>query len=224
MTLTLAGRSAALFPVVGALIGGFLGGIGLVLDRILPAGVVAALVIAAGALVTGGLHLDGVMDTADGVFGGKSPERRLAIMHDSRVGAFGVVAGVVILLGQFACLSELTGQARLLALIAAGTIGRWTMLIALALFPVARPTGAGATFHAGVTRGMALLGTLLAGTLALLAGPLGVLAMAAGLAIAVGVGRALTLRLGGLTGDTYGAIAIVIETAVLFIAVALDVR
>ena len=224
MTPTLAGRSAALFPVVGALIGAVLGGLGLVLDRMLPAGPVAALVIAAGALVTGGLHLDGVMDTADGVFGGKSPEQRLAILHDSRVGPFGVVAGVMILLGQFACLSELAGQARLLALIAAGTIGRWSMLMALALFPAARPTGAGATFHAGVTRGMALLGTLLTGALALLAGPLGLLPMAAGLAIAVGVGRALTLRLGGLTGDTYGAIAIVIETAVLFIAVALDAR
>jgi adenosylcobinamide-GDP ribazoletransferase len=224
MTPALAGRSAALFPVVGALSGAVLGGLGLGLDRMLPAGPVAVLVIAAGALLTGGLHLDGVMDTADGVFGGNSPEQRLAIMHDSRVGAFGVVAGVVVLLGQFACLSELTGQARLLALIAAGTIGRWTMLIALALFPAARPAGTGATFQSGVTRGMALLGTLLVGALALLAGPLGLLAMAAGLAIAVGVGRALTPRLGGLTGDSYGAIAIVIETAVLFIAVALDAR
>ncbi len=224
MTSTLAGRSAALFPVVGALIGAVLGGLGLVLDRVLPAGPVAALVIAAGALVTGGLHLDGVMDTADGVGGGTSPAQRLAIMHDSRVGAFGVVAGVMILLAQFACLSDLTGQARLTALVVAGTASRWTMLMALALFPAARTTGAGATFHAAVTRGMALLGTLLAGALALLAGPIGLLAMAACLAIAAGVGRALTLRLGGLTGDTYGAIAIVIETAVLFIAVALDVR
>jgi adenosylcobinamide-GDP ribazoletransferase len=224
MTPTLAGRSAALFPVVGALIGGFLGGFGLVLDRILPAGPVAALLIVAGSLVTGGLHLDGVMDTADGVWGGNSPAQRLSIMHDSRVGAFGVIAGVMVLLGQFACLDELTGQARLLALVVAGTVSRWTMLMVLALFPTARTTGAGATFHAGVTRGMALLGTLLAGALALLAGPLGLLAMAAGLAIAAGVGRALTLRLGGLTGDTYGAIAIVVETAMLFIAVVLDVR
>ena len=222
MTSILAGRSAALFPVVGALLGVLLGGIGLGLDLMLPAGPVAALLIAAGALVTGGLHLDGVMDTADGLFGGKSPEQRLAIMGDSRVGAFGVVAGGLVLLGQFACLSELTGQARWLALVVAGMTSRWTMLLALALFPAARETGSGATFRSGVTRGMVILGSAVAGCVALAAGPLGPIALAAGLAIVLGGGHLLSRRLGGLTGDTYGAIAVVTETVVLFVAVALS--
>jgi cobalamin 5'-phosphate synthase/cobalamin synthase len=220
MSSALITRSLALFPLIGALIGALLGGIGLWLDSILPAGPIAALLIAGGALITGGFHLDGLMDTADGLFGARSREQRLTIMRDSRVGAFGVIAGVIAILGQFACLSEITGHARLLALVVAATMSRWTMLMALTIFPAARTSGAGATFHAAATRAAGIAGTLFAVLVALVSGQFGVIALAFSAVAVLGCGQLLTRRLGGLTGDCYGAIAVVTETVVLFIAVA----
>ena len=220
---TLTERSLALFPLIGALIGALLGGLALGLDHILPAGPVAALLIAGGALLTGGLHVDGLMDTADGIFGGRSPEQRLMIMRDSRVGAFGVIAGGVALLGQFACLSELTGHARFIALVVAATMSRWAMLMALAIFPAARTSGVGATFHTAATRTAGIAGTLFVILLALVSGQLGMIALATSTIAVLGCGHLLTRQLGGLTGDSYGAIAVVTETAVLFLAVALAI-
>ncbi len=216
-----AGRAAVLFPAVGALIGLLLGGLGLALDRFLPPGPVAALLIAAAALVTGGLHLDGLMDTADGLAGGRSLARRLEIMRDSRVGAWGAIAGALAILGEFACLSELTGQTRLLALVAAAVSSRWAMLAAMATFPPARPDGLGAAFQSGVTPVVGLVGTLVAALFTFPAGLLGVVALAAAGAIVLVLGSWVTRRLGGLTGDCYGAVAVLAESAALFIAVAL---
>jgi adenosylcobinamide-GDP ribazoletransferase len=215
-----AGRAAALFPLVGALLGLLIGGIGLMLDRFLPHGPTAALLLAAGAILTGGLHLDGLMDTADGLAGGRSPERRLAIMRDSRVGAAGAIAGILAILTQFACLGELSGWNRLLALVAALSISRWAMLAALATYPPARPDGLGATFHAGATLPVAVVGTLLTVVVALLARPFGPFALAAAILTTLALGHALARRLGGLSGDCYGAVAVVTETAALAVAVA----
>ena len=216
-------RSLALFPLVGAGIGALLGGLGIALSQILPAGPIAALLIAAGALVSGGLHLDGLMDTADGLGGGRTPEQRLTIMRDSRVGAFGVITGGVALLGQFACLSELTGHARFTALVVAATMSRWAMLLALVIFPAARTSGAGATFHAAATRTAGIAGTLFVVLLAFVSGQLGAIALAASTVVVLGCGHLLARQLGGLTGDSYGAIAVVTETVVLFVAVALAI-
>lgn len=221
VTPAVAGRAAALFPLVGALVGALLGALGLALDRVLPAGPVAALLVAAAALLTGGLHLDGLMDTADGLAGARSPEQRLAIMRDSRVGAFGALAAVLALLAQFACLSALTGQSRFLALVAAAAASRWSVLLALAAFPAARSEGLGAWLRAGVGGASVVAGSLFAAPLAFVATPLGAIALILGGGVAAGLGRWLTRRLGGLTGDAYGAIAVVAETAVLFAAVAL---
>jgi adenosylcobinamide-GDP ribazoletransferase len=179
--------------------------------------------IAAGALVTGGLHLDGLMDTADGLCGDRTPEQRLTIMRDSRVGAFGAITGGVAILGQFACLSELTGHARFTALVVAAATSRWAMLLALVIFPAARTSGVGATFHAAATRTAGIAGTLFVILLALVSGRLGVIALVASTVAVLGCGHLLTRRLGGLTGDSYGAIAVVTETAVLFVAVALAI-
>jgi adenosylcobinamide-GDP ribazoletransferase len=220
---TLAARSLALFPLIGAVIGALLGALGVWLDQILPAGPVAALLFAGSVFLTGGLHLDGLMDTADGVFGGRSPEQRLTIMRDSRVGAFGVIAAGIAILGQFACLSELTGYARFTALVVAAAMSRWAMLIALAIFPAARTSGVGATFHAAATRTAGFAGTLCAVLLALASGRLGLIALAASTVAVLSCGHLLTRQLGGLNGDSYGAIAVVTETVVLFVAVALAI-
>ena len=224
MSPRLAERSLAFFPLIGAVIGALLGGLGIWLDQILPAGPVAALLIAGSALLTGGLHLDGLMDTADGVFGGRSPEQRLMIMRDSRVGAIGVIAAGVAILGQFACLSELTGYARFTALVVAATMSRWAMLMALTIFPAARTSGVGATFHAAATRTAGIAGTLFAVLIAIVSNQFGVIALAFSAVAVLGCGHLLARQLGGLTGDSYGAIAVITETAVLFVAVALAIQ
>jgi adenosylcobinamide-GDP ribazoletransferase len=189
------------------------------LGRWLPAGPIAALIIAAAAMITGGLHLDGLMDTADGL-AGRTAEQRLAIMRDSHVGAFGVIAAGVVVLGQFACLSELSGRDRLVALVLAFTLSRWAMLVALTLFPAATVSGLGAVFQSGAGKASGTAGTLLMLPFVLIAGLTGVVALGVAAIVLFGSGGMLTRRLGGLTGDTYGAIAVLTETATLFVAVA----
>jgi cobalamin 5'-phosphate synthase/cobalamin synthase len=222
--------SAAFFPLVGAALGALLGGLGLLVEPALPPGPAALLLLAAGALLTGGLHLDGLMDTADGVFGGRTRERRLEIMLDSRIGSYGALALGLALLGQYACLVELGGVERLLALVSALALGRWVMALALAVFPAAQPSGLGAAYRVEGDPRPAVVATLLA--LAVVAatvavaptGPASARALAAGglaLAVALGVGGWMSRRLGGLTGDTYGALGVVTETAVLYAALAL---
>jgi adenosylcobinamide-GDP ribazoletransferase len=161
------------------------------------------------------------MDTADGVFGGRTVERRLEIMRDSRVGAFGAVAGGLALLGQYACLSELSGVARLIALIVALGLSRWTMAVAIGTFPSARPTGLGATFHQAGGRWPLALATAIALAIAAPAGLLGLSSLAVAALVALLGGRFLAARIGGLTGDTYGALGIVVETLILYLAVGL---
>ena len=209
------------FPLIGAVLGALLGGLGLALDRALPAGPTAVLVLAASALLTGGLHLDALMDTADGVFGGTTRADRLAIMRDSRVGAFGAIAGALALLGQYACLVELTEIPRLIALVAALALGRWAMVVAIWAFPPARPDGLGATFHQSATNWTLAGATALAILAAVATRPLGLAAFVAGALVALLGGWFIARRLGGLTGDSYGALAVVTETLVLYLAVAL---
>lgn len=214
-------RAVALFPLVGAALGALLGGLGLVLDRWLPPGPVAALLLVIGAVLTGGLHLDGLLDTADGVFGGRDPEHRLAIMRDSRVGAFGAVAAVLAVLVQYACLAELVGTARFAALVVAYATSRWAMVLAMGAFPAARPDGLGAAFRTAVGRETVLVGSIVAVGIGLVFGGLGIGGLGASAMVALVGGRFLTRRLGGLTGDAYGALAVIAETVTLSLALAL---
>ena len=203
------------FPLVGAGIGAVLGGIGLGLDRLLPPGPVGALLLAASVAITGGLHLDGLMDTADGVFGGRTPARRLEIMRDSRVGAFGVMAGALAMLLQWACLAELRGDDRLRILVVSCTTARWAMVGAVVLFPAARAAGLGATMRERAGRGPLLAATVLAVIVAVASGEGGVVGFAVAGSLALVAGWYLSSRLGGLTGDTYGAVAVLAETTTL---------
>ncbi len=206
------------FPLVGAALGLALGGLGLVLDRLLPPGPVAALLLGAYIIATGALHLDGLMDSADGVFGGRTPERRRAIMRDSRVGAFGVLAGVLSLLTQYACLTEVSGVERLRVLVATLAAGRWAMTLALGFFPSAQPDGVGAAMKSGVTVRLVIGATATASIVALATGGFGAIAMLIAAIVAIGGGRFLTRRVEGLTGDAYGAVDVIAETTCLLAA------
>jgi adenosylcobinamide-GDP ribazoletransferase len=218
------GGAAAWFPVVGAGIGLALVAVDLVVTRVFPPLLAALLVVTAWKLVTGGLHLDGLADCLDGLVG-RDREHRLAIMRDSRIGAFGAVGLILFLLLVVAAVSELTPGTRWRALLAAPVLGRATPAVLAALFPAARHDGHGADFRAGLGRLAAPLGGAVALAVAVLAlGPAGIVAGAAALLVAVALGAVLVRRLGGITGDALGAAVEMAELAVLLTASARHLR
>jgi len=216
-------RSTVCYPLVGALIGGLLVGVDWLVQWIWPVEVASAAVIVAGILITGGLHLDGLMDTCDGVWGLHSRERRLEIMRDSRVGAFGVLGAVCALLLKFSFLLALTGDARWRALLLMPILSRWTMVFAVAWFPYARPEGGLGQAFADHTRPihwlLASLPALLAAFLLVPPAPASLVLLGLWLAGAL-ASLFLHIRLGGLTGDTYGAINEIGELAGLALGTA----
>lgn len=209
-------RSIAWFPVVGAVVGGALLALDSGLAPLLPVGVRSALLLIAMVGITRGLHLDGLMDSCDGLFGGFTPERRLAIMRDSRVGAFGVLAAVGDLLLRHAALGALADGWRVAGLLLPPIVGRWALAWALVAYPYGRGEGLGAAFKAGADRRGAALATLLAALLAALAWrPWGAALLPLGWLVASAAARFMLRRLPGLTGDCYGAINELVELVVL---------
>jgi len=214
------------FPVVGGLFGLVLWGAYRGLEAAgLPDPVRGALLTVLLVLLTGGLHLDGLADTCDGL-AGTTRERRLAIMADTATGAFGVVGVACLLLVKAAALSALEAAAALPALVLAPVLGRWAMVLALFAFPYARgQSGLGYHFKEGARWPALVVATAFAAAPALALLPAGTAAGAVGLAgvVTLGLGRWMSARLGGLTGDVYGAVCEVVETATL-ITVPLLVR
>jgi len=209
------GRSAAWFPIVGL-------GLGLVLalaqwaaSRLFPPLLVGLLTIAAWKLLTGGLHLDGLADCLDGL-AGRDAAHRLAIMRDSRIGAFAAIGLVLVLLLDVAAVAEMADDRRWRALVVAPTVARATPLVLARLFPPARRDGQGASFQASVGRVPTVLAVALASLVAVVVlGWTGVVAALAGLLAAVLLGWLLAIRLGGVTGDVLGAAVEVAELTVL---------
>lgn len=210
------------FPLVGAMLGLALAGLDAGLGRILPLSVSSALVIAALVFATRALHLDGLMDTADGVLGGRTPEHRLEIMRDPHVGAFGVAAALVVLLLKWSALASLAGGTRFWAIAVFPLVSRWAMVIAMNAFQYARAQGLGTAFQDHSVRFTSGLATLVALVASFLLGTWGGLVML-GVAYlgALVLGAALARALDGLTGDTYGAINELSEAVALVVAVGL---
>jgi adenosylcobinamide-GDP ribazoletransferase len=198
-------RIARFAPWVALAIGGLEAGLWQLLS---PAGLIAqvALVLALGSWLSGGLHLDGVMDTADGLAAG--PQRRLEAMDDSRVGASGVQALLQLLLVRIAGLALLAAAAPW-ALLWAAVWGRIAPLVAMQAFPYLREPAKGtAAFHRAHWKGLWLellpSALVLAGLTALAGSPfawLGWLGGIPALLVPLELGR----RLGGHSGDSYGA-------------------
>jgi adenosylcobinamide-GDP ribazoletransferase len=214
------GRTMAFYPLVGALIGAGLVGLAWLLGRaglaeaapLLP----AALVLAAWAALTGALHLDGWGDCCDALFVPVSRERRLEIMKDPRLGGFGAAGLILLLVVKLAALEGVLRSPHALpALIALPALARWAAVIAAKAYPSARPGGMGDFFRRGLGRRELVIATALAG---LAVAPLGwrgpILWAAAGLAL-LAMAHLARRRLGGLTGDVYGAIIELAETSAL---------
>lgn len=209
--------SAWAWPLVGALLGALAAVVAsLCLSVGLTPGVTAAATLAALALLTGALHEDGLADTADGLFGGWTKQRRLEIMKDSRIGSYGVLALLLVTLARWSALATIIGFGdHWSALIAAGALSRAPMALIMALLPNARgsglahATGTPAVTVAGIGAGVALaIALILTGgtALAMLA-----LTAAASAALALSAQR----RIGGQTGDILGAAQQVSDAACL---------
>jgi adenosylcobinamide-GDP ribazoletransferase len=208
------------FPLVGLLLAFLLWLLVLILTPLVPQLALAALLVVALVILTGGLHLDGLMDSCDGLFGGSTRERKLEIMRDSHVGSFGVLGGACTLLLKFALFASLRVNALPLALLLALSSARWSMVLAVRVFPSARPTGLGAAFHQAVTTERSVLAGIIALAIVLLAGQfIGLIVWATVTIITLVLGFWITRIIGGLTGDNYGAIEEVAEIVALLVLV-----
>lgn len=183
----------------------------------LPAAAAALLALAAGALVTGGLHEDGLADLTDGLSGGRTRERRLEIMRDSRIGSHGALALILATGLRAAALGALQGGAVLTVPLAAAMVSRAGLGPVMRALPPARPGGLGDSAARGSSLARAAAGAVIAAAaaLALLGAAPAILALAAGAIATAGVALLARARLGGYSGDVLGAAQIAAETAVL---------
>lgn len=184
----------------------------------------SALLVSLWVFLTGGLHLDGVMDTADGLAVFNNPQKRLEVMKDSVTGAFGVMAGAFVIILKIVALSDLLLHRDLILIVVTGW-GRWAQLVAIACYPYLRPQGKGAfhkqysyplfdvIFSSGFYGIFSIIVILCDPTL----GGLLLKMLECGILIGLLTGYWFHRQLGGHTGDTYGA---VIEwTEALFLCV-----
>lgn len=201
------------YPVAGLAVG-LVGAAALQLPC--PAPVATTLAVAATALATGGLHEDGLADTADALGGGRDPARRLAILRDSRIGAHGALALLLATALRIAALASMTRADATAALIAANALARGLCSPVLLMAGPARAGGLGASLGAA-PRVQVLGGLAIAAVLFVAIAPPGRrgAALVCGLAVSVGVGRIARKKFGGYTGDLLGAAAMAGEAAVL---------
>jgi len=206
--------SAVFFPLIGAVLGTIAMGVSAALGRLFPRPVTAFLVVLVLLALCGGLHADGLADTADGFLSSRARDGVLEIMKDSRIGAMGAIALVLVLGLKVAALVSLP-RAELVSIAAflMPVCGRCAMTLAMVLLPYARPEGGlGGSFSrsrmaaASATAVLLSAGWLAAGTSGLVAG---VAALAASGALAAWSYR----KIGGFTGDVLGACCEVAETA-----------
>jgi len=213
------GAAAAWFPIVGLAIGALLFVVDDVASALFFPSLAAALVVAAWKTVTGGLHLDGLADCLDGSMG-RDAEHRLAIMRDSRIGAFGAIGLVLVVILMVAAVAGLDPSMRGRALLVAPVVARAVPPILARVFP-AVASGQGAAFRMDLPpRAPVIAGVTAVLVAAALLGARGVAACVIAAIVAFVFGRLMTRRLGGVTGDVHGAAIELTELSVLLVAAA----
>jgi len=179
----------------------------------------SALIVGLWVMLTGGLHLDGVMDTADGLAIFNNPQKRLEVMRDSVTGAFGVMAGCFVILLKIIALSEIP-QNRSLILMAGAGWARWAQMVAISYYPYLRKEGKGA-FHKENSQPQidVIIGFcfyVIFGLIVLIIAPENLILilkmLGFGVSISLLIGYWFNHKLGGQTGDSYGAIVEWTET------------
>lgn len=198
-------QSQQYYPFVGLLIGCLLYGAGFVANFFYPPLITGAILLACEIWLTGGIHLDGFMDSMDGLLSARTPERMLEIMKDSRVGAHSAITLAALLILKFSLFTSLTPN-NLKVLIIIPMLSRWAFLIGIKGFPYARAEGLGQGFHENSRWLVFIIEGVVALILATwICGYAGILASAAALIFAALFSWRVAKILGGLTGDIYGA-------------------
>ncbi|MGE0680554.1 MAG: adenosylcobinamide-GDP ribazoletransferase [Candidatus Binatia bacterium] len=208
------GRSGAFFPMIGFLLGLTVWGLDILFSFLVPLSLANVLLIVTLAGLSRGLHLDGLADSADGLLGSTDRQRSLAIMKDSCIGTFGALALIGIVVLKLRALDLLSGVDRTHALLLSPMLSRWACVVMAYAAPPAREDGLGALF----VRGVQFREVMLASVFVLVAGLLivgfpNLLLLGLFTGIAWGATRYCERRLGGITGDTMGAVGEIIETA-----------
>ncbi len=218
--------SIGYFPVIGLIIGLILAGLNWLLGLFLPSAVVNGLLIVSMVVISGALHLDGFVDTCDGIAGHKAVEDRWRVMHDSRAGAFGIVGVFLLLLVKYVSLNSVPEPLLMSTLVLMPVVSRWAMVYTVFAYSYARPTGLGKIFKQGANWQRFTTATVI--TLAIVIGLArlanityfylaGLAIMLAICVIVVAMATYLKRKFAGLTGDTYGAINEVAEVCVLIL-------
>lgn len=209
--------ATAYFPAVGLLLGLMLAGASRLLAYYgfneFSANIVLAVLLV---ILTGGLHLDGLSDTSDALFSGKSRDEMLAIMRDSHAGVMGLLAVTSILLLKIALISAVNPAFKGRALILMCVLSRWSIPLSIYSFPYARQSGKAKAFIDGMNIKIFLTATLFALVFTyLLMGLAGMLVLGMTAAVACLAGIYVKNKMGGITGDTIGAVSEVSEVVVL---------
>ena len=217
-------RSMRWFPVVGLILGALLAVSDVLFSRVFPDGVTNLLLIVLLVLMTGGLHLDGLADSLDGLAGGRTPAERLAIMRDPCIGAIGA-SGLVLMLGlRYMGMLTLPPSDRLVWLVCMPAAGRFAMVVSAMSAPYARTDGGLAQPFLQQLSAREVIWALVLFAAALLGG-LGLLNAVALCGLLAIVARAVTALarrlLGGITGDTLGATNEIAEVCFVISAPAL---
>lgn len=219
------GHSVKFFPLVGFIIGGIITSIQIsfsiylptLLGFSLPHHTLVALLLTIMIGLSGGLTCDGFMDTMDGVFSGRSPERMLEIMKDSRVGANGVMAFVLLLIIKYSILLDMPSNALSDALLITPVLGKFSMVVAITVFPYARSEGIGKAFAQYTNTSTLIAAGVFTLFFTIGLGLKAIFSLLAVLIFTLAIAKYISKVLGGLTGDVYGAINELSDVVSLFI-------
>ncbi|MFH1367800.1 MAG: adenosylcobinamide-GDP ribazoletransferase [Elusimicrobiota bacterium] len=216
---TLSG-AIAMFPLIGVALGFVLAVSNSVFSMAFPATVSSVLTVLVLVLLTGGLHQDGLADTCDGIFGGSESSKRLEIMRDSRIGTFGVLALIADFLLKVYLITAIPATLKTPALIMMPLASRWGMVLALYLFKYARENGKAKAFFESMDTKTFVIGTAIALASAFVFAKFNGLfiVVAAGVVVYI-AGGFFEKKIGGMTGDTLGAMNEICEIVALLLIV-----
>lgn len=205
------GHSAVFFPAIGALLGVVSGGLLQIAGRPFGSSLAALIALTVVILLSGGLHEDGLADCADALRAGRTRERMLAILKDSRIGVYGALALIIVLAIRWQALTRLSSHP-VLAVAGILAMSRGSMVLLASITPRAGE-GLGASFAADVSRGTTVLVALQVIAASVLCGWRSLPVLVVTLGTVVAAKAYFTHRLGGITGDCLGATCSVVEAA-----------
>lgn len=212
-----ASRSVLYFPIIGLLLGTIMTFLAFLFNFAFPNAVVAGLIVIGMVILSGGLHMDGFMDTLDGILSGRPREKKLEIMKDSRVGSFGALGAICLLLLKYSLVISIPETQLYCLLLLMPILSRWAMSYAVVSFPYARKEGFGMN-HSRAGKFELAISTIITLILAfLISGLGGLISMILILFLAWFLCIKIVKQLGGLTGDAYGAVNETMEVSVLLL-------